>query len=95
MHATRLRDSLERCGVLADVQEGYGIALVSICADLLVWCDGFVYRWWAGQTFRNTGRRLYVAYGVDNPATVARCVADRYDSLRRTHPLSELMTRTR
>ncbi|WP_433241526.1 hypothetical protein ACQPYK_36380 [Streptosporangium sp. CA-135522] len=87
--AERLRGGLEHCGVSADVHEGYGVALVSVWADLLVWTDGFVYRWWTGKISERTGRRLYTAYGVDNPVTVARCVAHRYGELRKTSPRSD------
>ncbi|MEU0520263.1 hypothetical protein [Streptosporangium sp. NPDC006007] len=77
-----LRDELARQGVEGDVHGGYGLALVSVREDLVVWTDGMVYRWWTGRVSARTGRRLYAVYGVDNPATVARGVMLRYAELR-------------
>ncbi|MER7206423.1 hypothetical protein ABT340_05090 [Streptosporangium sp. NPDC000239] len=76
-----LNDELASRGVKGDVHGGYGLALVSVHGDLVVWTDGTVYRWWAGHLSRRTGRRLYAVYGVDNPATVARGVMLRYVEL--------------
>ncbi|MEV6868652.1 hypothetical protein AB0M44_47730 [Streptosporangium subroseum] len=79
--AERLRIGLEDRGISVDVHEGHGVALVSVWTNLLVWTDGFAYRWWTGKTSQKTGRRLYRVHGVDEPATVARCVAQRYEEL--------------
>ncbi|MEV8637756.1 hypothetical protein AB0395_39530 [Streptosporangium sp. NPDC051023] len=76
-----LRDELARQGVEGDVHGGYGLALVSVREDLVIWTDGMVYRWWTGRTSSKTGRRLYAVYCVDNPATVARGVMLRYAEL--------------
>ncbi|MER7134155.1 hypothetical protein [Streptosporangium saharense] len=76
-----LREELARRGVKGDVHGGYGLALVSVHGDLVVWTDGTVYRWWAGHLSRRTGRRLYAVYGVGSPATVARGVMLRYAEL--------------
>ncbi|MEV4091859.1 hypothetical protein [Streptosporangium saharense] len=76
-----LREELARRGVEGDVHGGYGLALVSVHGDLVVWTDGTVYRWWAGHLSPRTGRRLYAVYGVGNPATVARGVMLRYAEL--------------
>ncbi|SNT45704.1 hypothetical protein SAMN05216276_104540 [Streptosporangium subroseum] len=81
--AEHLRIGLEHCGVAADVREGHSVALVSIWTNLVVWTDGLAYRWWTGKISPKTGRRLYRVYGVDNPATVAHCVAQRYEELRK------------
>jgi hypothetical protein len=88
-----LRDELARQGVESDVHDGYGLALVSVWADLVVWTDGMVYRWWAGRVSPRTGWRIYAVYGVDNPATAARGVALRYAELRDSHPRSELIVK--
>ncbi|GAA3408917.1 hypothetical protein [Streptosporangium vulgare] len=88
--ADQLSNALEQHGIAADVHDGYGIALVSAWVDLLVWTDGFVYRWWTGQFSGRSRRRLYTAYTVDNP-TAARCVARRYEELQQGHPASPLL----
>ncbi|MFD8564293.1 hypothetical protein ACWDOR_30720 [Streptosporangium canum] len=90
--ACLLRDELVRHGVEGDVHDGYGLALVSVWADLVVWTDGMVYRWWTGRLSPRTRRRLYAVYGLDNPAAVARVVALRYAELRESHPRSGLIT---
>ncbi|GHH69647.1 hypothetical protein GCM10017673_20420 [Streptosporangium violaceochromogenes] len=77
-----LRDELARQGVEGDVHGGYGLALVSVRGDLVIWTDGMVYRWWTGRVSPRTRRRLYAVYGVDNPATVARGVMQRYAEIR-------------
>ncbi|MER5422372.1 hypothetical protein [Streptosporangium roseum] len=62
---------------------------MSVWRELLVWTDGTVYRWWTGHLSPKTRRRLYTAYGADNPATAARRVAHRCEELRQAHPRSE------
>lgn len=81
--AERLRIGLEHCGVAADVHQGHGVALLSVWTNLVVWTDGLAYRWWTGKISAKTGRRLYRVYGVDNPITVAHCVTQRYEELRK------------
>ncbi|WP_436761898.1 hypothetical protein [Streptosporangium sp. V21-05] len=78
-----LRIGLEHCGVAADVHQGHDVSLVSVWTNLVVWTDGFAYRWWTGKISAKTGRRLYRVYGVDNPITVAHRVAQRYEELRK------------
>lgn len=87
--AEQLRIGLERCGVAADIHEGHGVSLISVWTNLVVWTDGRAYRWWTGKISAKTGRRLYRVYGVDNPVTVARCVAQRYEELRKASYRSE------
>ncbi|GAA3068624.1 hypothetical protein [Streptosporangium carneum] len=91
-----LRDELARQGVEGDVHGGYGLALVSVRGDLVIWTDGMVYRWWTGRMSPKTGRRLYAVYGVDNPATVARGVMLRHAELRgeRRHSVAPPPDRT-
>ncbi|WP_326821988.1 hypothetical protein [Streptosporangium sp. NBC_01756] len=89
--ACLLRDELERHGVEGDVHDGYGLALVSVWADLVIWTDGMVYRWWNGCLAPRTRQRLYAVYGMDNPAAVARAVMLRYTELRENHPRSGLI----
>ncbi|MER6828246.1 hypothetical protein ABT352_19855 [Streptosporangium sp. NPDC000563] len=84
--AERLRIGLEHCGISADVHQGHGVSLLSVWTNLVVWTDGLAYRWWAGKISAKTGRRLYRVYGVDNPITVAHCVAQQYAELRKVSP---------
>ncbi|MFD0888161.1 hypothetical protein ACFQ08_26775, partial [Streptosporangium algeriense] len=83
-----LEDELARQGVTGDVHWGYGLALVFVHGDLVVWTDGTVYRWWAGHLSQRTGRRLYTVYGADNPSTAARGVMLRYAELGRGQNLT-------
>lgn len=87
----RLRIELAALGVHADVHHGFGVVVVSVWRELLVWTDGTVYRWWTGHMSRKTGRRLYTAYGVEDPITAARRVARRREELQRTYPPSEVI----
>ncbi|WP_433372635.1 hypothetical protein [Streptosporangium sp. CA-115845] len=89
--AERLRVELAALGVHADVHHGYGMALVSVWRELLVWTDGTVYRWWTGQLSWKTGQRLYTVGDPDDPTVAARCVARRREELRQTYPLPELI----
>lgn len=86
--ALRLTQELERHGITGDVHEGYGIALVSVWVELVVWCNGFAYHWWNGEYWDKTGFRKHTFHTADNPATAARRVALRYAELRANHPLS-------
>ncbi|MFI6909134.1 hypothetical protein ACIBKY_48280 [Nonomuraea sp. NPDC050394] len=90
--AIALRSSLRDLDVTADVHVGHGIALVSVWVELLVWCDGFAYRWWSGRISPVTGRRVYTTYSAESPGTVARALARRLTVLRETHPLSPVIT---
>jgi hypothetical protein len=89
--ARRLQNALHDLGINGDVHQGHGLALVSVWADLVVWCDGTSYYWWSGRTSPRTGRRTYSYSPADDPVTTARRIAHRYAHLRRTHPLSVAM----
>jgi hypothetical protein len=82
--AERLRTQLERHGVEADVHEGYGLALVSVWIELVVWTDGRWFRWSSGRTSIR-GRPVYSFTPALDVVTAARRVADRYSELRRKH----------
>ncbi|GAA1506460.1 hypothetical protein GCM10009677_43700 [Sphaerisporangium rubeum] len=83
--AYRLRHALESHGIAADVNEGDGIALVSVWHDLLVWC-GPCFLWWAGEVSPTNGRNVYRYSPANDPVTAARRIAARYDQLRRITP---------
>jgi hypothetical protein len=90
--AEQLHTALDDLGIAADVHTGYGIALVSVWVDLVVWSDGRLYWWWSGRRSRRRGRWLYLVHSADNPTAAARRVAVRYGQLREDHPLSALIS---
>jgi hypothetical protein len=90
--AQELHQALAERGIATDVHSGHGIALVSVWAGLVVWCDGNLYRWRTGRTSPITGRPLYTLHGCDRPEVVASYVALRHAELRATNPLPLLFT---
>jgi hypothetical protein len=84
--AERLREALGRLCVTADVHEGHDFALISVWAGLVVWTNGYWYRMWTGRISAKTGRRLHRIYGVDDPAVMARRVAQRCRELQTADP---------
>lgn len=90
--AERLRLELRQLGIVADLHEGKGLALLSVWVDLVVWCDrgveGWRYRWWTGRVSDQTGRRIYTGCRADAVKTAGQRIAGRYAELRRAHPLS-------
>jgi len=85
--AELLRQALERHGMVADVHHGYGLALVSVWVDLVVWCDGRRY-WW--RTGWNVERRrvIYAWHPAIEPVRAARRIAMHYSDLRKTQSYS-------
>ncbi|MFI7049621.1 hypothetical protein [Streptosporangium sandarakinum] len=80
--AERLRRALEALGVVADVHDGYGLALVSVWDGLVVWCNGDRF-WWQAGWDEQCGRPAYASRPVSGAEEVARLVAARYAELRR------------
>jgi hypothetical protein len=83
--AERLRRELEKYGVTAEVHAGFGLALVSVWADLVVWTDGRWFRWRSGRISIN-GRPVYAFAPASDVVTAARRVAQRYGQLRQQYP---------
>ncbi|MBO3753052.1 hypothetical protein J5X84_44025 [Streptosporangiaceae bacterium NEAU-GS5] len=79
--AEQLRRNLAGLGVVADLHSDYGLALLSVWTDLVVWTDGHCFRWWAGRTSIQ-GRKVYAFCPANDTATAARRVARRYVELR-------------
>lgn len=81
--ALRLRHHLEAHGIAADVNDGYGLAVVSVWIDLLVWTDGERF-WW--RTGWNPLRRRYriAWHPVADSERAARRIAFRLAQLRRS-----------
>ncbi|MDH2424038.1 hypothetical protein [Sphaerisporangium sp. TRM90804] len=84
--AHRLSRELEEHGITGEVHEGRGLALVSVCVDLVAWTDGSSFFWWSGEVSAATRRRTYSYTPADDPVTAARRVLDRYEQLRRERP---------
>ncbi|MET9064481.1 hypothetical protein [Streptosporangium sandarakinum] len=80
--AERLRRALEALGVVADVHDGYGLALVSVWVGLVVWCNGDRF-WWQAGWDEQCGRPAYASRPVSGVEEVARLVAARCAKLRR------------
>ncbi|MFB9532727.1 hypothetical protein [Nonomuraea roseola] len=84
--AERLRRELEDFDVAADVHADSKIALVSVWADLVVWCDTTSYRWWSGRT--SPRGRVMAFCPADDPTTAARRVARRLMELQDRPPMT-------
>jgi hypothetical protein len=94
--AYRLRDELAMQGIAADVHDGYGVALVSVWIDLVVWVecglDGvWRYIWWTGRINPKTGRWVYTECPFAGVSSVARLVGERYRELLERHPWSPVI----
>ncbi|MBG0814652.1 hypothetical protein [Planomonospora sp. ID82291] len=74
---------LRSLGIIGDVHDGYGLALVSLWADLVVWTNGDYYLWWSGRHCPRTNRRSYAYHDAKDPLTAAQRIASRYGALRR------------
>lgn len=88
--AEALRRELERLGIVAYVNDGYGLAVVSVYAGLTVWSDGAHFWWRTDEIGRS--RPLLVWHSAAEPARVARRVAFRYEDLLKRNPPAEPMT---
>ncbi|MEU4724777.1 hypothetical protein AB0G06_34660 [Nonomuraea dietziae] len=84
--AERLRRELEDFDVAADVHADSKIALVSVWADLVVWCDATSYRWWSGRT--SPRGRVMAFCPADDPATAARRIVRRLVELQDRPPMT-------
>ncbi|WP_143043882.1 hypothetical protein [Nonomuraea jiangxiensis] len=89
--AEALADALAARGVSADVHDGYGLALVSVWAGLVVWCHGGRYWWRSGWDARRY-RVIYAWHPATEPARAAHRVARRYAQLRESHTLAAPVT---
>ncbi len=89
--AESLRRALARHGVFADVHAGFGLALVSVWVGLVVWCDGERF-WWCTAWDSGRNRPVYAWHPAPDSTRAARRVALRYADLRKTHPLSEVVS---
>lgn len=90
--ALRMRAELEGQGITAQVREGYGLALVQVHPDLVVWSEigpeGLWFRWWSGRLSDRTGRYVYSVCPASAVELAARAVAARFRDLRVAGPLA-------
>ncbi|MEU4541987.1 hypothetical protein [Nonomuraea dietziae] len=73
---------------MADVHDGYELALVSVWVGLVVWCDGDRFWWRSGWDARRS-RPVYAWHPAMEPNRAATRIARRYAQLQETHPQSE------
>ncbi|WP_440070390.1 hypothetical protein [Streptosporangium sp. OZ121] len=85
--AESLKAELEHCGIDADVNDGYGLAVVSVWTGLTVWSDGLIFWWRTGNWDARRGQAVYAWHAAEDLERVARRVALRYADLQKTHPV--------
>ncbi|MEQ4721603.1 hypothetical protein [Nonomuraea sp. B19D2] len=83
--ADQLRRELSQHGITADVNDGYGLAVVSIWRGLAVWTNGDLFWWCSGWNDRRD-RPVYAWHPTADPTRAARRIAARYRDLRATDP---------
>lgn len=79
--ARALQAQLVELGITADVNDGYGLAVVSVGVDLVVWCSLENYRWRNGTMETWVGPR-YASHPITDPLRAAVRVSRRYCQLR-------------
>ncbi|MGP3965930.1 hypothetical protein ACTWPT_59315 [Nonomuraea sp. 3N208] len=79
--ADQLRRELAQHGITADVNDGYGLAVVSVWRGLVVWTNGDLFWWRAGWNERRA-RATYVCHPAADPKRAAQRIAIRYGDLR-------------
>lgn len=84
--AAALANALAAQGVPADVHDGYGLALVSVWAGLVVWCHDGRY-WWRSAWDARRQRVIYAWPPSTEPAQAAHRIALRYAQLRESQPI--------
>ncbi|MEV0422568.1 hypothetical protein [Streptosporangium canum] len=90
--AENLREALARHEIAVDVHDGYGLALVSVWAGLVVWSNGERFWWNAGW---DEQRRccVYASQQTSDVVRAAQRIAFHYARLRsastRSNPITE------
>ncbi len=82
--AERLAAALALQGIATDVHDGYGLALVSVWVDLVVWCNHERY-WWRVGWDEARKRVVYAWHPATDPLRAANRIARRYAELQRKH----------
>ncbi|MBB5075492.1 hypothetical protein [Nonomuraea endophytica] len=86
--AQDLQHALDRHGIPTDVNDGYGLAVLSVWSGLLVWCDERLY-WWRTGWAPKGRRAIYAWHSTLEPVRTAHRVALRYADLRASRTFSE------
>jgi hypothetical protein len=81
-----LRRVLRSRGCVADVHDGYGLALVSVWVGLVIWCDGERF-WWRSGWDERRNRAVYAWHPSTDPDRAADRIRRRYEQLRTSHGL--------
>ncbi|GAA1630828.1 hypothetical protein GCM10009733_029500 [Nonomuraea maheshkhaliensis] len=79
--AEQLQRELGLHGITADVNDGYGLAVVSAWRGMVVWTNGDLFWWCSGWNDRRD-RPVYAWHSTADPKRAARRIAVRYGDLR-------------
>lgn len=79
--AEDLQRELALHGITTDVNDGYGLAVVSVWRGLVVWTNGDLFWWLAGWNDRRA-RAVYAWHPTTDPARAARRITARYQDFR-------------
>jgi hypothetical protein len=79
--ADQLQRELALHGITADVNDGYGLAVVSVWQGLVVWTNGDHFWWQVGWNDRRD-RPVYAWHPTTDLRRAARRIAARYRDLR-------------
>jgi hypothetical protein len=85
--AEQLKRELHLFGIPSDVHDGYGLALVSVCVGLVVWCDCERFWWRTGWDVLRK-RAIYAWHPIQEPARAAGRLSRRYVDVRASHPVA-------
>lgn len=88
--AEQLQRELEHLGIASDVHDGYGLALVSVCVGLVVWCDCERFWWRTGWDVIRK-RALYAWHPALEPARAASRLAHCYADVHAPRPVPTLI----
>ncbi|MER5645986.1 hypothetical protein [Streptosporangium sp. NPDC002524] len=83
--AERLREALAGYEIVADVHDGYGLALVSVGVGLVVWSNGERFWWHTGWNAERR-RAVYAWQEAAEPGRAARRIAFHHAGLCETTP---------
>jgi hypothetical protein len=83
--AEQLQVNLGRYDIPSDLHDGQGLALLSICVGLIVWCDGTRF-WWRTGWNEEHRRFVYAWQSSLEPDIAARRVSRLYVQVRREGP---------